>query len=151
MTLTQKETSLLGDLKAQEEICAQKYGFYADEASDPCLKQLFSSIRDVEQSHVGTIGRILGGEEVALPPAKTAASETFSCQNPSGAGQNKQKDAYLCSDALATEKHASALYDTCIFEFKSPVLRDTLNSIQKEEQIHGQQIYEYMEQNGMYS
>ena len=32
MTLTQKETSLLKDLKGQEELCIGKYGRYAAEA-----------------------------------------------------------------------------------------------------------------------
>ena len=49
------------------------------------------------------------------------------------------------------EKHVSSLYDTTIFEFTSPTLRDTLNHIQKEEQIHGEQLYEYMKINNMYS
>ena len=61
----------------------------------------------------------------------------------------KSADAYLCRDALAMEKHVSSLYNTTIFEFNSPVLRDTLNHIQKEEQNHGEQIYEYMSCNGM--
>ena len=49
------------------------------------------------------------------------------------------------------EKHVSGLYDISIFEFSSPTLRDTLNHIQKEEQIHGERIYEYMAKNNMYS
>ena len=150
MTLTQKETTLLNDLKSQEEICMKKYGFYASDASDPCLKQLFSSLSEVERGHMNTVTRILSGEQVSLPAGKTAAEECFSCTPSQVSEEQKQKDAYLCSDALAMEKHASALYDTCIFEFKDPVLRDTLNSIQKEEQIHGQKLYEYMSQNAMY-
>ena len=55
------------------------------------------------------------------------------------------------TDALSMEKHVSGLYDTCIFEFTSPTLRDTLNHIQKEEQNHGEQLYEYMSKNNMYS
>ena len=58
---------------------------------------------------------------------------------------------YICSDLLATEKHASALYDTCIFEFKNEQLRTVLNSIQREEQEHGKKIYVYMSANNMYS
>ena len=45
----------------------------------------------------------------------------------------------------------AALYDTSIFEFTSPTLRDTLNHIQKEEQNHGEQLYQYMSKNNMYS
>jgi hypothetical protein len=49
------------------------------------------------------------------------------------------------------EKHVSSVYDTCVFEFSSPTLRDTLSAIQKEEQIHGLKLYRYMNANGMYS
>ena len=34
MTLTQKETSLLSDLKSQEQLCIDKYQRYSDEACD---------------------------------------------------------------------------------------------------------------------
>ncbi len=64
---------------------------------------------------------------------------------------NKQKDSYLCTDLLSTEKHVSSVYNTAIFEFKDTGIRDVLNHIQKEEQRHGEQIYNYMSQNGMYS
>ena len=54
-------------------------------------------------------------------------------------------------DLLATEKHASSLYDTCVFEFGQPELRRILNHIQTEEQEHGDMIYKYMKANNMYS
>ena len=56
----------------------------------------------------------------------------------------------MCKDALAMEKHVSGVYDTGIFEFNSPVLRDTLAHIQKEEQNHGEQLYEYLSKNNLY-
>jgi spore coat protein CotF len=65
--------------------------------------------------------------------------------------QNKQNDSYLCTDLLSTEKHVSSTYNTCIFEFKDTNIRSALNHIQKEEQQHGEQIYNYMAQNGMYN
>ena len=49
------------------------------------------------------------------------------------------------------EKHVSGLYDTSIFEFSDPAVRQVLNHIQSEEQGHGESIYSYMHQNGMYS
>ena len=49
------------------------------------------------------------------------------------------------------EKHVSATYNVSIFEFNSPILRDTLSHIQKEEQNHGQQLYQYLSANGMYA
>ena len=51
---------------------------------------------------------------------------------------------------LAGEKHVSGLYDTCVFEFRDGQARNALNHIQKEEQEHGKQLYDYMTVNGMY-
>ena len=67
------------------------------------------------------------------------------------AEESKKRDAFLCSDLLATEKHASSLYDTCVFEFADPQARQVLNHIQTEEQEHGLKLYEFMNNNGMYS
>ena len=152
MTLTQKENSLLCDLKGQEQVCIEKYSMYSERACDPTLKSLFSQIKTTEETHHNTIHRLLGGEEVKMPSTPpTAASAKLECQPSSCSVQEKSKDAFLCKDALAMEKHVSAIYDTSIFEFSSPTLRDTLNHIQKEEQNHGEQIYQYMAKNGMYS
>ena len=63
----------------------------------------------------------------------------------------KQNDCYLCTDLLATEKHASHLYDTCVFEFADGQVRSVLNQIQKQEQEHGKAIYDYMKTNSMYN
>ena len=152
MTLTQKENSLLTDLKGQEQLCIEKYSMYSERACDPELKKLFGQIKSTEQTHLDTINRIINGEEVkmqAAPP--TAVSAKLECQPSTCSPENKATDAFLCKDALAMEKHVSSIYDTSIFEFSSPVLRDTLNHIQKEEQNHGEQIYQYMSKNGMYS
>ena len=150
MTLTQKENGLLCDLKSQEQLCVEKYGKYESEACDPQLKALFSSIKTTEQSHLETINKIMGGEEVkmqaAAPEAKKWSGTASSCST-----EQKSKDAFLCKDALTMEKHVSSLYDTSIFEFTSTTLRDTLAHIQKEEQEHGEEIYKYMAQNGMYN
>lgn len=151
MTLTQKENSLLCDLKSQEQLCIEKYGRYEADAHDPCLKNLFESIRSTEQNHLSTISRIMSGEEVAMGSPASAVSEKLECPLSQCTEAEKQSDAYLCKDALAMEKHVSGLYDTSIFEFSSPTLRDTLNHIQKEEQNHGERIYEYMARNNMYS
>ena len=151
MTLSQKENNLLSDLKSQEQLCIEKYGKYEQDAHDPCLKSLFKSIKSTEESHLSTISRIMSGEEVSTNTAPTAVSQTFECQMSSCTEAEKTSDAFLCKDALAMEKHVSALYDTSIFEFTSPTLRDTLNHIQKEEQNHGEQLYQYMSKNNMYS
>ena len=150
MTLTPKEISLLTDLKSSEQLCIEKYSKGEKEACDPALKSLFSALSSAEQSHLGTINRILGGEEVQMMAAPTAESQSFSAPLSTCAKDAKDKDAFLCKDALAMEKHVSSVYNTGIFEFSSPVLRDTLAHIQKEEQNHGQQLYNYLACNNMY-
>lgn len=151
MTLTQKENSLLADLKSQEQLCIEKYGKYEEDANDPCLKSLFKSIKSTEESHLSTISRIMSGEEVSTNTAPTAVSQKLECPMSSCTEEQKKRDAFLCKDALTMEKHVSGLYDTSIFEFSSPTLRDTLSHIQKEEQNHGEQLYQYMSKNNMYS
>ncbi len=151
MNLTQKENGLLCDLKSQEELCIEKYTKYENDAHDPCLKSLFSSIKSTEQSHLATISRIMSGEEVSTNQAPSAVSQKLDCPMSSCSAEEKKRDAYLCKDALTMEKHVSSLYNTSVFEFSSPTLRDTLSHIQKEEQNHGEQLYEYMSKNNMYS
>lgn len=70
--------------------------------------------------------------------------------NNSQAGGVSSSDADMCTDMLMTEKYVSGAYDTAIFECKDPRVRDVLNHIQKEEQKHGEAIYQYMESKGMY-
>ena len=152
MTLTQKETSLLNDLKSQEQLCSEKYNKYSEMANDPELKALFSALAATEQKHLDTVNQILGGTEVKMPSeSPSAVASKLRCKISDCTVEQKQKDAYLCRDALAMEKHVSSVYNTGIFEFSSPVLRDTLAHIQKEEQEHGKQIYDYMTANNMYS
>jgi len=61
-----------------------------------------------------------------------------------------KKDKYLCQDGLTMEKYVSGIYDTAIFEFTNSQNREALNYIQKQEQQHGEWIYNFMAQNGMY-
>ena len=60
MTLSQKETTLLQDLKSAEELCIQKYAKYASDACDGALKNLFTEICQTEQKHYDTISNFLG-------------------------------------------------------------------------------------------
>ena len=150
MQLSQKETSLLKDLKGQEKLCVDKYTKHASCAADPQLKNLFTQIAQVEQQHLDTITQIEAGT-VPTPGGGAQNQPGFSAAYGVADTSEKQADSYLCTDVLATEKHASHLYDTCIFEFKDETVRNTLNHIQKEEQNHGKMIYDYMAANGMYS
>lgn len=70
---------------------------------------------------------------------------------PKGQSSNfNTSDKDLCTDMLMTEKYVSGAYNTAIFEFRDPQVRNILNHIQKEEQQHGEAIFKYMENNGMY-
>lgn len=151
MTLTQKETTLLQDLKSQEQLCVDKYAKYSSDACDSNLKNLFSQIRQTEQQHLDTINQIVGGTVPQLGSGNNQANSMQTDLISQCSAENKQKDKYLCTDALSTEKHVSSVYNTCIFEFKDANLRNVLNHIQKEEQEHGEKIYSYMSQNGMYN
>ena len=143
MKLTQKETTLLKDLKASEELCIEKYGTYAERAEDPELKTLFETIRSHEIEHLNTIESLMQG---TVP--MTGGQQQQKQQNGStccgDCGKMSRNDEYLVRDALDTEKHVSSVYDTCIFEFNDAGARDALNHIQKEEQQHGKQLYDYM-------
>lgn len=149
MQLTQKESSLLKDLKEQEQLCVKKYTDHSSSASDPQLKNLFSSLARVEEGHYQTI---CGMESGTLPSGASGSgvqmtfTESYTAADQSEA---KKQDAFFCSDVLATEKHVSHLYDTAIFEFTDEQARQALNGIQKQEQGHGKLIYDYMSKNNM--
>lgn len=161
MTLSQKESMLLQELKTHEELCIEKYDKYSQEAHDGCLKNLFTDLSKVERGHLDTLNQMIGGTVPSMTASQgggqSSSSSSSSSQSwqsgggYSGSAEQKQADSYLCQDALSNEKHVSSLYDTCIFEFKTTEMRDALNHIQKEEQQHGEQIYQYMAQNGMYN
>ncbi len=150
MTLTQKESTLLKDLKGQEELCIGKYEKYANDAKSPELKALFTDMKTTEEAHLRTINDMMNG--TVAPVSAPLSANNDHCTKVSYANENdKNADAFLCKDMLTTEKHASSLYDTCVFEFADPAARKLLNHIQAEEQQHGERIYCYMKANGMYS
>ena len=148
MNWTQKETSLLKDLKDQEQLCVDKYAEYAKRAHDPELKQLFENIRSTEQQHLQTVTAWLGEQ-----PPKGWAVVGAQCHEVNLFADDpaaKEADKYLCQDALCTEKEVSGAYNTSIFEFRDPAIRQQLHQIQGAEQKHGEMIYQYMARNGMY-
>ncbi|MEG1559952.1 MAG: spore coat protein [Clostridia bacterium] len=151
MKLTQKEISLLNELKAQEQVCVEKYKRYSNEANDNQLKLAFTKIGQHETEHINTLNAILSGVEPTLPPVNNAGETFTKTYATLSTDQKAQADCYLCTDALSSEKHVSSLYDTCVFEFAQPALRQALSHIQKEEQNHGKIIYDYMAANAMYN
>ena len=116
MVLTQKERTLLEDLKCAEQLCITKYTKYAEEACDPCLAGLFNSIKTVEVGHLNTVNKILAGDSVTADTPKSAAEEKFTCTPSVCSAEAKKNDAFLCQDALSMEKHVSAVYNTAVFD-----------------------------------
>ena len=120
----------------------------------PQLKQLLTTLGQQEQQHLNTLNQIMSGQ---VPPMQNGGQQggqqSSSQQNTftsTQSGPFSQNDADLCEDLLSTEKYVSSTYNTAIFEFRDPAVRQTLNHIQKEEQQHGEALYHYMASKGMY-
>lgn len=104
-----------------------------------------------------------GGNAAAEGPGQALMQNTShttmqnTAQDGSQAGQSAGQmsaaptDAELCNDMLVTEKYISGAYDTAIFEFTDPNVRQTLNHIQKEEQQHGEGLFNYLQETGNYN
>ena len=150
MHLTQKERTLLEDLKSHEQICIKKYTNYANQAQDPQLKQLFQDNAKKEQEHYNSIDQILQNNIPNVQQQGQQQQQQASQPNIGQTGMVNQADADLCQDMLSTEKYVSGTYDTVIFEMRDPKIRQVLNHIQSEEQKHGEALFAYMQSKGMY-
>lgn len=158
ITLSQKERTLLEDQKKHEQICIEKYTNYANQAKDTQLKQIFNANCQSERTHLDSINQLLSGtipqmnQQQNQGSAQPVANQgsTTNTNNTQSSGVNLS-DADMCTDLLMTEKYVSGTYDTTIFEFRDTNARDVLNHIQKEEQKHGEAIFQYMESKGMYN
>ena len=117
MQLSQKESELLKDIKGQEQLCIDKYKKHASCASDVQLKGLLNKLAGVEQKHLDMLTQIEQGT-VPAPGNGNSMQSSFTATYGTVNNANKQNDMYICTDLLTTEKHASHLYDTCVFEFK---------------------------------
>ena len=148
ITLSQKERLLLEDQKSHEQICIEKYNKYANQAQDSQLKQIFRANGQQEQSHLNTINQLLAGKlpDMNQQQSQSSAQDTGKSQPVPGGWSDKD----MCSDVLMTEKYVSGTYNTAIFEFRDTNVRDILNHIQKEEQKHGEAVFQYMQSKGMY-
>ncbi|HYE81143.1 MAG TPA: spore coat protein [Clostridia bacterium] len=152
--LTQREKGLLQDQKTHEEVCIKKYNEYANKAQDPQLKQLFNSHAQHEQQHLDTINQMLNGQVPNMnqnQQQQSSQGQGTQGQKPVRTGSGSKSDGDLCNDILMTEKYVSGAYDTAIFEFRDANIRQTLNHIQKEEQQHGESVFNYMESMGLYN
>ncbi|NLP44409.1 MAG: spore coat protein [Peptococcaceae bacterium] len=151
MQLSQKERSFLEDQKKHEELCIKKYNSYANQARDPQLKQMFQTHAQHEQQHLDSINQILAGQVPSMGgQQQQQQQQQFQSPNLGQVGMVNQQDADLCQDMLDTEKYISHTYDTAIFEMQDSNIRQVLNHIQKEEQQHGEDIFNYMKSKGMY-
>ena len=155
LTLSQKERMLLEDQKKHEQLCIEKYNNYANQAKDPQLKQIFNANAQSEKTHLDSINQMLNGTipQMNQPQNQNQGKNTNTAGNLNNiqAGGANISDADLCTDMLMTEKYVSGAYNTSIFEFRDTGARDVLNHIQKEEQKHGEAIFQYMESKGMYN
>lgn len=152
MTLTQKERMLLEDQKSHEETCVKKYQDFANQAQNPQLKQLFLNYANQEQQHLNTLNQILSGQIPNMNQQGQQQNQQMAQPSPTPpGGMYNENDAALCKDLLVTEKYVSGAYNTTIFECVDTNLRKALNHIQKEEQEHGEGIFNYMQANGMYT
>ena len=147
--LTQKERMLLEDGKKQENLCVKKYQSYASQVQDLQLKNLLLEIAQEEQHHLDMINQILQG----MQPNMAHKSSNASIQaNTTFQGPNDNtKDQILLEDLLSTEKYVSGFYDTAVFESADPNVRQALQHIQKDEQNHGEKLFNYMNSHGMYN
>lgn len=148
ITLSQKERMLLEDQKSHEEICIEKYTNYANLAKDTQLKEICNANMLVEKEHLNSINQLLSGSIPQMNQQQTQKPKP-SINNIEASGISLS-DKDICSDLLMSEKYVSGAYDTTIFEFRDTRVRDVLNHIQKEEQKHGEAIFQYMESKGMY-
>jgi len=150
--LSQKERMLLEDEKHQEGICIKKYQNYAQQAQDSQLKQLCNKLAGEEQHHYTIIDEMLQGKQPNLSHGQQPMAQGGQIQQSSYQGaMNNVGDEVLCSDLLASEKYVSGTYDTGIFEAANTVVREALQHIQKDEQQHGQELFNYMNSHGLYN
>lgn len=149
ITLSQKERMLLEDQKNHEQICIEKYSNYANQVQDNQLKEICKANEQVERNHLDSINQLLSGNIPQMNQQQNQNPVQNINTNQTVGSNLSDKD--ICSDLLMTEKYVSGTYDTTIFEFRDTNVRDVLNHIQKEEQKHGEAIFQYMESKGLYN
>ena len=154
MPFTKKEQNFLKDLQSEEKLCTQKYHNAAEAACDKTLKQIFIEIEKAEQGHYDTVTKMLAGE---MPPSKSQSGNAAAAPKKqqkslksTASRAEKQQDAFLLSDLLATEKYVAGAYNTAVFEFCDEKARGALSAIQQQEQQHGKELSDYMQANNIY-
>ena len=149
MKLNQKEVQLITELKSQEELCVKKYDFYAKQAKDPELKNLFKKLLKYEQTHYDMLDSLSKG---TVPQIKTKTPLANKYEPKTGGTVDqagKEFDKFLCTDVIATEKYVATAYNDDLFYFCSPEVRNVLNAIMTDEQNHAEMIWKYKVANKM--
>ena len=141
----------LTNLQTQEEMCVEKYRYYAGQAKDEDLKDLFTRIGKNEKKHYDALGQLMQGKIPSVSAQDTAADtyESVGKYAKGGRAADKKHDAFLCTDSITPEKYVASAYNNDLFHFASPELRSVLDSIQTEEQNHAELIYKYKTANEM--
>ena len=149
MKLNQKETQLINELKNQEQLCIRKYDFYAAQAKDPELKNLFKTILKREQQHLDMLESLLGGTVPQIKNHQPEAVKYDPQASHQGNSEEKEFDKFLCTDIIATEKYVATDYNNDLFYFASTDVRNVLNAIMTDEQNHAEMIWKYKVANKM--
>ena len=152
--LSQKERKVLQDQKKHEEVCIRKYDHFAQKASDPQLRNMFAHFADQERQHYNSLDQLLQGRQ----PTPSGGGRNRQQTNPPAyspshnrdeLGQQHCEDAIMCRDAMMMEQFISDSYNQGLFQSMNPVVRQTLQHIQDEEQQHGEGILNYLQEQGM--
>ena len=152
MVLTQKETAALKDLQTQEKSCIEKYTRYSQEANDRVLKALFDSLSKEEQKHYDSLSQALNGQCPTDIDCNDCKGEYYQPRATYSAEDNsmeKQKDCFLATDCIGTEKLVSGEYNNDVFIFGDTNIRKLLADIQIEEQNHAEMLWKYKTVNSM--
>lgn len=151
MVLTEKETAAIKDLQTQEQSCIEKYGKYANEATDHVLKDLFTTLKQEEEKHYQSLGQVLSGQ-VPSCDCNDNKGKMYTPVATYGQGiesDAKKQDCFLATDCIGTEKLVSGEYNSDVFVFGDSDVRKLLADIQIEEQNHAEMLYKYKVANGM--
>ena len=169
--LSQSERKLLQDHMKHEEVCIEKYQQYAQQSSDPELRSMFSQFASQERQHYDSLNSLLQGRQPSAQSGHSHSGHSSQAQSSypfqqdqqqqshstnwasfnqgSGHQGQGQSDALMCRDAMMTEKFISDSYDNGIFGSSHPVVRQTLQHIQDEEQQHGEGLMNYLQKHGL--
>lgn len=151
MILNEKEITAINELMTQEQRCVEKYQRFSQEAKDPVLKNLFSTLSQHEQKHYDSLHQVLNGKVPSCDCNDTAGKNysptaTYKANDDS---EDKKTDCFLATDCISSEKMVSGEYNSDVFTFADSDVRKLLADIQIEEQNHAEMLFKYKTVNSM--